>query len=559
MTSSHPEPATAGGIPSAAETADPEQPTAGQSTAGQSSAGQSTARRRVLLVFAGLLVSMLLSSLDQTIFSTALPTIVGELHGVNHMLWVTTAYLVAATIMMPIYGKLGDLLGRKGLFIGALTVFLVGSAIGGLAQDMTWLIVARAVQGIGGGGLMILSQAIIADVVPVRERSKYMGVMGAVFGVSSVAGPLLGGWFTESIGWRWAFWINIPLGLAAIASAAVFLRLPRHHTKVRFDVWGTITMAIAVTSIILVASWGGTEHEWGSPTINALIVLAVVFSAAFVLAEHRAAEPIIPLSVFRNRNFVLATSAGLFVGVAMFGTIAYLPTYLQMVAGVDATVSGLLMIPMILGLMAAALTTGQLAARTGRYKWMPIASMIVLGVGLWLLSTLTPTTPLWVLLAYLFIVGSGVGLAMQILVLVVQNSFPDRQVGTATGANNFFREIGASLGAAVVGALFTSRLTDLLAERLPEGGQAGDANSFTPELVNGMPDALREAVVGAYNDALTPVFAALIPMLVIGLVLAVFIKEVPLRASLEPAEETGPEEPGSTPADTTTSEGTLRS
>ena len=461
--------------------------------------------------------------------------------------------------MMPIYGKLGDLLGRKGLFIGALTVFLVGSAIGGLAQDMTWLIVARAVQGIGGGGLMILSQAIIADVVPVRERSKYMGVMGAVFGVSSVAGPLLGGWFTESIGWRWAFWINIPLGLAAIASAAVFLRLPRHHTKVRFDVWGTITMAIAVTSIILVASWGGTEHEWGSPTINALIVLAVVFSAAFVLAEHRAAEPIIPLSVFRNRNFVLATSAGLFVGVAMFGTIAYLPTYLQMVAGVDATVSGLLMIPMILGLMAAALTTGQLAARTGRYKWMPIASMIVLGVGLWLLSTLTPTTPLWVLLAYLFIVGSGVGLAMQILVLVVQNSFPDRQVGTATGANNFFREIGASLGAAVVGALFTSRLTDLLAERLPEGGQAGDANSFTPELVNGMPDALREAVVGAYNDALTPVFAALIPMLVIGLVLAVFIKEVPLRASLEPAEETGPEEPGSTPADTTTSEGTLRS
>ncbi|KOX16752.1 MFS transporter [Nocardiopsis sp. NRRL B-16309] len=512
-----------------------------------------------MLVSAGLLVSMLLSSLDQTIFSTALPTIVGELHGVNHMLWVTTAYLVAATIMMPIYGKLGDLLGRKGLFIGALTVFLVGSVIGGLAQDMTWLIVARAVQGIGGGGLMILSQAIIADVVPVRERSKYMGVMGAVFGVSSVAGPLLGGWFTESIGWRWAFWINIPLGLAAIALAAVFLRLPRHHTKVRFDVWGTITMAIAVTSIILVASWGGTEHEWGSPTINALIVLAVVFSAAFVLAEHRAAEPIIPLSVFRNRNFVLATSAGLFVGVAMFGTIAYLPTYLQMVAGVDATVSGLLMIPMILGLMATALTTGQLAARTGRYKWMPIASMIVLGVGLWLLSTLTPATPLWVPLAYLFVVGSGVGLAMQILVLVVQNSFPDRQVGTATGANNFFREIGASLGAAVVGALFTSRLTDLLAERLPAGGQTGDANSFTPELVNGMPDALREVVVGAYNDALTPVFALLIPMLAIGLVLAVFIREVPLRASLEPVEETIPAEPGTTPTDTTTSKGTLRS
>jgi EmrB/QacA subfamily drug resistance transporter len=508
----------------------------------------STDSRRILLVFAGLLVSMLLSSLDQTIFSTALPTIVGELHGVNHMLWVTTAYLVAATIMMPIYGKLGDLIGRKGLFIGALTVFLVGSVVGGLAQDMTWLIVARAIQGVGGGGLMILSQAIIADVVPVRERSKYMGVMGAVFGISSVAGPLLGGWFTESIGWRWAFWINIPLGIAAIALAAVFLRLPRHDTRVRFDVWGTITMAIAVTSIILVASWGGTEYEWGSATISTLIVLAVVFSAAFVLAEHRAAEPLIPLAVFRNRNFVLATAAGLFIGVAMFGAIAYLPTYLQMVAGVDATTSGLLMIPMIVGLMTTALTTGQLAARTGRYKWMPIASMIVLGIGLWLLSTLTPTTALWVLLAYLFVLGAGVGLAMQILVLVVQNSFPDRQVGTATAANNFFREIGASLGGAVVGALFTSRLTDLLAERLP-GGQAGDTNSFTPELVNGMPDAVRDLIVGAYNDALTPVFASLIPMLVVGLLLAVFIKEVPLRASLEPAEEAGPEGPGATSLD----------
>ncbi|WP_419703391.1 MDR family MFS transporter [Promicromonospora sp. NFX87] len=534
MTTSQPVPAAAGAIPPATTDA----------------AAQQAPGRRILLVFAGLLVSMLLSSLDQTIFSTALPTIVGELHGVNHMLWVTTAYLVAATIMMPIYGKLGDLIGRKGLFIGALSVFLAGSVVGGLAQDMTWLIVARAIQGIGGGGLMILSQAIIADVVPVRERSKYMGVMGAVFGISSVAGPLLGGWFTESIGWRWAFWINIPLGIAAIALAAVFLRLPRHDTRVRFDVWGTITMAVAVTSIILVASWGGTEHEWGSATMNTLIGLAVVFSALFVLAEHRAAEPLIPLAVFRNRNFVLATAAGLFIGVAMFGAIAYLPTYLQMVAGVDATVSGLLMIPMIVGLMTTALTTGQLAGRTGRYKWMPIASMVVLGVALGLLSTLTPTTALWVLLAYLFVLGAGIGLAMQILVLVVQNSFPDSQVGTATAANNFFREIGASLGGAVVGALFTSRLTTLLTERLPDG-QAGDSNSFTPELVNSMPDAIRDLVVGAYNDALTPVFASLVPMLVVGLLLAVFIKEVPLRASLEPAEETGPEDP-STPINAST-------
>ncbi|WP_245575557.1 MDR family MFS transporter [Gulosibacter molinativorax] len=497
-----------------------------------------TDKRRILLVFAGLLVAMLLSSLDQTIFSTALPTIVGELNGVNHMLWVTTAYLVAATIMMPIYGKLGDLIGRKGLFIGALSVFLVGSVIGGLSQDMTWLIIGRAVQGIGGGGLMILSQAIIADVVPVRERSKYMGVMGAVFGISAVAGPLLGGWFTESIGWRWAFWMNIPLGIIAIILAAVFLKLPKHDTKVKFDIWGTITMAIAVTAVILVASWGGTEYEWNSPTIIWLSVIAVIFSALFVFAESKAAEPIIPLSLFRSRNFVAATAAGLFISVAMFGAVSYLPTYLQIVAGVNATISGFMLLPMILGLTLTAIVTGFIASKTGRYKWMPIASMIVLGIGLWLLSTLTVETPTWVLLSYLFVLGAGVGLGMQILVLVVQNSFPDSQVGTATAANNFFREIGASLGGAVVGALFTSRLTDLFAERMPATGQVGDVNSFTPESVSDLPTALYDIVVGAYNDALTPVFAMLIPMVVLGLVIVLFIKEVPLRAALEPGEVT---------------------
>jgi EmrB/QacA subfamily drug resistance transporter len=496
-----------------------------------------TDRRRILLVFAGLLVGMLLSSLDQTIFSTALPTIVGELHGVDHMLWVTTGYLVAATIMMPIYGKLGDLIGRKGLFIGALSVFLIGSIIGGAAQDMTCLIIGRTVQGIGGGGLMILSQAIIADVVPVRERSKYMGVMGAVFGISSVAGPLLGGWFTESIGWRWAFWINIPLGLVAIALAVVFLNLPTRKAVVRFDVWGTLTMAVAVTAIILVASWGGTEYEWNSPTIVGLVVVAVAFAALFVLAEHRASEPIIPLALFRSRNFVLATAGGLFIGVAMFGALAYLPTYLQMATGVNATVSGFMMLPMIAGLMSTAITTGFLASKTGRYRWMPIAGMIVVGAGLWLLSTMTVDTPLWMILTYLFVLGTGIGFCMQILVLVVQNSFPDTQVGTATASNNFFREIGASLGGAVVGALFTARLTDLLADRMPAGASGGDANSFTPAAVNALPDQIRDIIVGAYNDALTPVFAMLIPMVIAGLALVIFIKEVPLRASLDAEAE----------------------
>lgn len=360
-----------------------------------------------------------------------------------------------------------------------------------------------------------------------------MGFMGAVFGLSAVVGPLLGGWFTEGIGWRWAFWINLPLGIVAIALAAWFLKLPARDILVKFDVWGVITMAVAVTAIILVASWGGTEYEWGSTTITWLIATGVVFSALFVIAEHKAEEPIIPLRLFASRNFVLATVAGLFIGIAMFGALAYLPTYLQMVTGVNATISGLMLLPMVAGLMTGAITTGQLAARTGRYKWMPIASMIGLGIGLWLLSTLTVETPIAVLLSYLFVLGLGVGLGMQILVLVVQNSFPDTHVGTATAANNFFREIGASLGGAIVGAMFTSRLTELLTQQLPATGGVADMNSLTPAVVRDLPSAVRDVIVGAYNDALTPVFAALIPMVVAGLVLVSFIKEVPLRSSIE--------------------------
>ncbi|MDT0326964.1 MDR family MFS transporter [Nocardiopsis lambiniae] len=521
MTSSRPVPATVGGArPTAVATEPTAQPTGG---------------RRIGAVFAGLLVAMLLASLDQTIFSTALPTIVGELNGVDHMLWVTTAYLVAATITMPIYGKLGDLLGRKSIFIGALSLFLVGSIVGGLAPDMTWLITGRAVQGLGGGGLMILSQAIIADVVPVRERSKYMGIMGAVFGVSSIAGPLLGGWFTESIGWRWAFWINIPLAIAAIVCAAIFLKLPRHQTRPRLDVWGILTMAVAVTSIILVTSWGGTEYAWDSTTILTLVLVAVLATAAFVLAEYRASEPIIPLSLFKSRNFVLATVAGLVIGVAMFGALAYLPTYLQMVTGVNATESGLLMLPMVVGLMLSSIAMGQFASRTGRYKWMPITGMIVVAGALFLMSTLTVSTPLPVLLSYLFLLGLGIGLGMQILVLIVQNSFPDSQVGTATASNNFFREIGASLGGAVVGSLFTSRLTDLLSERMPDHGATGtpDTNSLSPAALGTLPDAVQDVIVGAYNDALTPVFLMLVPLAAVGLLVLLFIKEVPLRASIE--------------------------
>ncbi|PXA71768.1 MDR family MFS transporter [Cryobacterium arcticum] len=495
----------------------------------------SPSTRSVLLVFAGLMVAMLLSSLDQTIFSTALPTIVGELNGVEHMLWVTTAYILASTIVMPVYGKLGDLVGRKWLFVGAISIFLVGSVMGGLADSMGTLIAGRAVQGLGGGGLMILALAIIADVVPARQRGKYSGIMGAVFAVSSVAGPLLGGYFTDGPGWRWAFWMNLPLGILAIASAIFFLKLPkRAFTKPKIDYPGMIVLALAATSLVLFTTWGGNTYDWDSPVIIGLIIGTVVFAGLFVFIESRAAEPVIPLKLFKNRNFNLTTSAGLITGVAMFGALAYMPTYLQMVTGVGATDAGLLMIPMMGALLISSIGSGQIVSHTGRYKLIPIIGMFVTALGLFLLSTLTASTAIWIMCAYLAVMGFGLGLSMQILTLVVQNSFPQAIVGTATSSNNFFRQIGSSLGAAIVGSLFVSRLTDILSSNLPAGstGETG-TNSLTPALVAALPDAARTVIVNAYNDALAPIFLLMVPLVLVAAVLLMFVVEKPLATRID--------------------------
>lgn len=495
-------------------------------------------KRSILLLFAGLMVTMLLASLDQTIFSTALPTIVGELHGVDEMLWVITIYILASTIMLPIYGKLGDLIGRKGIFITAIAVFIFGSIIGGLAQDMTWLIIGRGVQGLGGGGLMLLSQAIIADVVPARERGRYMGVMGGVFALSSVAGPLLGGWFTDGIGWRWGLWMNVPLGILAIISAVFFLKLPKHpRPQGRVDVAGMALLGITSTLLVLVTTWGGTKYDWNSPTILLMSVGTLASAAAFIWVEHRADLPIMSLHLFKDRNFNLTTAAGLITGIAMFGTLAYLPTYLQMVAGANATQAGLLMIPMMAGLLVTSIASGQLVSRTGRYKWLPITGMFIVAIALVLLSSMTATMPIWVICAYLAVMGIGLGMSMQILVLIVQNQFPNSQVGMATASSNYFRQIGASLGAAVVGSLFATRLTTLLTERLPSTGASGSggANSLTPELVRNLPTAVRQIVVGAYNDALTPIFVYMVPLLLLAGILLFFIKEIPLATSIDSA------------------------
>ncbi len=493
--------------------------------------------RSIMFVFVGLMLAMFASSLDQTIVSTALPTIVGELDGVNHMLWITTAYSLAATVMMPIYGKLGDLIGRKSLFIGALVIFIGGSVVCALGQSMTALIVGRAIQGLGGGGLMILSQAIIADIIPSRDRGRYMGVIGAVFGVSAVVGPLLGGFFTDGIGWRYAFWMNIPLAAIAIIAAVFFL--PKPHRTVehpRFDFAGTALLAIAASSLILLTSWGGTQYDWNSPVIIGMGVTCVVAAIAFVLVERRVVEPLIPLSLFKNRNFNLVTVAGLIIMVGMMGCISYMPTYMQIIKDLGATASGYAMIPMMVGVLGTSISSGVLASKTGRYKWMPIASCLVIALSLILMSTLTVGTSFVVLEVFIFVLGFGIGLGQQILVLIVQNEFPSSIVGTATAANNFFRQLGGTLGMSLVGALFTSRLTDQLATQFSSLGGVDSlgvaANAITPALVRTLPDQISNAIAVAYNAALTPVFSYIAPLKLVGAVLLLFVRETPLATTV---------------------------
>jgi len=492
-------------------------------------------RRDIMAVFVALMMAMFIGSLDQTVVSTALPTIVGELGGVEHMMWITTAYMLCSTITMPLYGKLGDLFGRKYLFICALSLFAMGSAVCGCGGTMASLIVGRAMQGLGGGGLMILSQSIVADIFPPKERGKYMGIMGAAFGVSAVVGPLLGGWFTDSIGWRWCFWINIPLVLVALVLAMKFLPHAAHEGSKRFDIPGFAAMAAATACLVLALSWGGNSYDWNDPIIIGLFIGCIVFAVAFVVIEHHAPDPLIPLRFFKNRNFLFATCVGLLLMVGMMGVVSYMPTYIQITRGQNATISGYLMLPMMVGIMITATLSGVFASKFDRIKWMPIASALLAAAACYMLSTLTTDTSTVIMCVFLFILGFGIGLGQQICVLMVQNEFGIEEVGTATSSNNFFREIGATIGSTVVGSVFTANLTANLTSYTAglSGASNLDASSITPALVRSLAQPLQGAVQNAYNDALTPIYFALVFVLVVAALLACMLREVPLAASNE--------------------------
>ncbi len=500
-------------------------------------------KRRIWTIFGALLVAMFLASMDQTIVSTAMPTIVGDLGGVEHQTWVTTAYLLASTLVMPIYGKFGDTLGRRNLFLIALTIFTGASLVISFSTSFWFFVIFRAIQGLGGGGLMILAQAIIGDIIPAKERGRYMGVMGSVFGMSAVIAPLLGGFFVDHLTWQWCFYVNVPLGIIALIVALIYLKLPSHKAQHRIDILGVIFLSITTTCLIFFTDFGGSnDHGWSALETWMWGAGALVAGCVFVLVESKASDPVIPLTLFKNRIFIIATAIGFFLGMCMFAALAFIPTFLQMSTGTSAAASGLLMLPMMAGLMLTSILSGNLISKTGKYKMYPIlGTLITAAVMVWMTS-LSADTAVWIICTMLFAFGVGLGLIMQVVVLVVQNSVPFTQLGTATSANNYFREMGSSVGVAIFGAMFTShlseKLTDLFSSLPPQAAKAaqgsgvgGDAaSSLTPSMLNDMPDFLKDGVVKAYAESLAPVFWYLLPFMALAFILSLFLKEIPLRS-----------------------------
>lgn len=492
-------------------------------------------KQRVTVVFSGLLLAMLLAALDSTIVATALPTIVGELGGLAHLSWVVTAYLLAQTVVTPLYGKLGDLYGRKGVLQSAIVLFLVGSVLCGMSQSMTQLIIFRAIQGLGGGGLTVTTQAVVGDIVPPRERGRYQGIFGAVFGLSSIAGPLVGGYFTTHLSWRWIFYVNLPLGLLALAVLAVTLPDTATRKRHAMDYAGAGLLAATLSSIVLLADLGGTTYAWHSPLIVGLGVVAAVSLVAFVRVERRAAEPVLPLSLFSNRAFTVASALGFIVGFALFGAVTYLPLFLQVVQGASPTASGLQMLPMMGGMLLTSIVSGQLISRTGRYKRYPIAGTAVMTLGLFLLSRLSDGSSLQAALGTMLVLGLGLGLVMQVLVIAVQNSVAYKDLGVATSGAMLFRLIGGSFGTAVLGAIFAARLAVELREKLPAELQGAGAAAVSPASMAQLPEALREVYAQAFSSSLSSIFVVAAIVGIVGFAVAWLLPEQPLRETVAAA------------------------
>jgi EmrB/QacA subfamily drug resistance transporter len=539
-----------GGAGTGAEPGRPDGPGApglnGQAQGGLGAAaggGQFLAPREVLIVLPGLLLAILLAMLDNLIVSTALPRIVGDLGGVAHLSWVVTAYILASLVVTPFYGKLGDMYGRKRFFVVAIVIFLVGSALSGLSQSMAELITFRAIQGLGAGGLMVGAMATLGDIVAPRERGRYMSYMMVVMMLATIAGPLAGGFITTTFSWRWIFYINIPVGGAALVYIISTLHMPPKRVNHKVDYLGGGLLGLAAISLVLLATWGGTEYRWGSGQIIGLALLAAAATAAFCVVEMRVAEPILPLHVFRNRNFSLTMGLTFLTGLAMFGALTFLPLYQQTVQGASPTVSGLMLTPMMLGVTVTSIVAGQVTTRTGRYKIFPILGGAIMGLGMFLLTGLDVSTTRLTSGIYYVVLGLGMGFLMQMVSLIAQNSVQQKDMGVASSARMFFQQIGGSLGVAAFGAVFAHRLTESLASAAGSGVHvSASGGQLDPATVDRLPAVIKHDVFYAIAHAVQGVFVWALPAAVLIFVLAWFIKEVPLRGRT-PADQPASEQP----------------